>query len=460
MSPRANVFACTTSPEKLRKPIRSFNLALKAIPTQNPTARLSEATDTLEIDFERLKGNLEALSDIGRREDRGLYRMAFTDADMRARDWLAERLQEAGIDTWMDGAANLFGRLTRPEIDDRPAILIGSHTDTVPGAGHLDGALGVIAGLECLLRLKDLAVPLERPVEMVSFSDEEGRFGGLLGSQALCGELTPERIHSAADLSNVSLIKAMGRHGLDAYAALDARRAPEEIEAYLELHIEQGPVLDKKGINVGLVENITGLFKWTARLIGEADHAGTTPMPMRHDAFAGLAEFTGEIPRILEEHGSDSSVATIGRVELSPGSANTVPGRVEFSLDVRDTSQPILDDLGDAIRRALSAIGRRRGLMFEFDVVSEVAPVSCDANFVNYAEKEAERLGLTSLRMSSGAAHDAQIMARLARIGLIFVPSKDGRSHSPAEWSHWQDIRAGANVLFGMARRLASSNEQ
>lgn len=420
--------------------------------TQVPTT-----TGGLTVDYGRLKRNLETLADIGKRDDRGIYRMAFTDADMRARRWLLERLEEAGLKAWMDGAGNVFGRLSRPEIDDQPALLVGSHTDTVPGAGRLDGALGVIAGLECVLCLAREPEALTHPVELVSFSDEEGRFGGLFGSQALSGDLTPERIHTAADLDGVSLIKAMERHGLDPFAALEARRRPEDFLAYLEMHIEQGPVLDKLGKQIGLVESITGLQKWAVRLLGEADHAGTTPMPMRRDAFGGLAEFAGEIPRILEEHGGEHSVATIGRVECFPGAANTVPGRVDFSLDVRDVGQQTLEELGDAIRRALQAIARRRGLMFEFDVISEVAPVACEPKLVDVAEEVARELGLDAMRMISGAAHDAQIVGGLTRIGLIFVPSKGGRSHSPAEWTHWADIEAGTALLLNTIAKLARS---
>jgi N-carbamoyl-L-amino-acid hydrolase len=305
--------------------------------------------------------------------------------------------------------------------------------------------------------LHEAGVRPERPIEIVAFSDEEGRFGGLFGSQALCGELTPETIHAATDLDGIRLVDAMASHGLDAMDALHARREPSSIHAYLELHIEQGPVLDRTGVPIGVVDDITGLVKWIVRLIGNPDHAGTTPMDMRRDAFQGLAEFAGEIARILEEHGGEDSVATIGRVDLTPGAANTVPGTVEFSLDVRDTSATTLAELSDAFRRALSAIARRRGLMFEFEVLSEVAPQPCDSDIVDLLEQAARDLGVEPRRMPSGAAHDAQILAHLTRVGMLFVPSKDGRSHSPAEWTHMADIEVGANVVLRAVSRLASA---
>ncbi len=408
----------------------------------------------LKVDFERLQRDVEDLGNIGRREDHGVYRMAFSDGDMAGREWFQARIEEAGLDLYVDGAANIYGRLGWD--GKRPSIMTGSHLDSVPGAGHLDGALGVVVGLECVRRLKELQVPLRYPLESVAFTDEEGRFGGMVGSQAIAGKLTPEKIYNARDLNGVTLVDAMAERGLNAMDALRARRTPESVHAFVELHIEQGPVLDRRQLPIGVVEGIAGLFKWDVHLIGTANHAGTTPMDMRNDAFQGLAELGGEIPRILEEDGSARSVATIGRVALKPGAANVVPGRAEFSLEVRDTDPQVLEQLSHAFRKAISAIGRRRGLMFEFEVLSEIAPVKCDPGIVEIIQASARSLDAESLVMPSGAAHDTQMMASLTRAGMVFVPSKDGRSHSPAEWTPWEDIENGANVLLNTLYRLAS----
>lgn len=409
----------------------------------------------LTVNFDRLRDDIAALSEIGRAEDGGIYRMAFSDADMQARHWLQERIDTAGLESYIDGAANVFGRLPNTEYSDVPSVIMGSHIDTVPGAGHLDGSLGVLVALECLRRIQEEGLQPRYPIEIVSFTDEEGRFGGMLGSQALIGEINPDTILNTRDLDGVALTDAMAAHGYDAMNALRARRAPQSIHAYLELHIEQGPVLNRLGHQVGIVERITGLTKWAIRLIGAPDHAGTTPMPMRKDAFQGLAEFANELPRILEENGSDESVATIGKVELFPGAANTVPGRVDFSLDVRDVDRDVLVQLSDAIRRALSAIARRRNLMFEFDILSLVEPKPCDPEIVDTISNAAKELQLSAHRMNSGAAHDAQCMAKLTRVGMIFVPSVEGRSHSPAEWTHWEDIDNGANLALVSLMRIA-----
>jgi len=408
----------------------------------------------LRIDSARLQRDLEALAAIGRREDHGIYRMAFSDGDMAGRAWLQRRIEEAGLELHVDEAANIHARLGWD--GKRPSVMTGSHLDSVPGAGHLDGALGVVAGLECLRRVKELNLPLRHPLEAVSFTDEEGRFGGMLGSQAIAGLLTPEDIYNARDLDGITLVDAMAERGYDALKALHAQRIPESVLGFVELHIEQGPVLDRAQVPVGVVEGIVGLFKWDVRLLGTPNHAGTTPMNMRNDAFSGLAELSVEIPRILEEDGSPSSVATIGRVELSPGAANVVPGKVVFSLEVRDTDPRVLESLATAFRKALSAIARRRGLMFEFEVLSELEPVHCDPGIMQTIQDVADELGAASMVMPSGAAHDTQMLARLTRAGMVFVPSKGGRSHSPAEWTSWEDIETGANVLLNVLYRMAS----
>lgn len=408
----------------------------------------------LFINSERLRKDIDTLARIGLQENQGIYRMAFSAGDMAGREWLRRNILECGLDFYQDGAANMYARLDWDS--ETPSVIAGSHMDTVPGAGHLDGALGVVCALEALRVLQESKVSLKRPLEAVSFSDEEGRFGGMLGSQAVAGLVTPEYLHNACDLDGVTLTHAMSEAGLDVREALHAQRKPGSIHAYVELHIEQGPVLDRKGLSVGVVDAITGLFKWEVTLSGAANHAGTTPMDMRADAFQGLAEFAAQIDRVLAEYGSPCSTATIGRVVLKPGAANVIPGQAVFSLDVRDTDLHTLDILADALRRTLSAIARRRDLMFEFVVLSEIAPVQCAASVVEAIDNSVKALDLPATHLSSGAAHDAQIIAGIAPAGMIFVPSKEGRSHSAAEWTAWSDIEAGANTLLNTLRRLVA----
>lgn len=410
---------------------------------------------SLTVNAQRLKENIEELAQVGRVENKGIFRMAFSDGDIAGRQWFKQKLDEAGLEIYEDGAANIHGRLNWD--GKTPSVITGSHLDTVPGAGHLDGALGVVVGLECLRRIKEERMPLSHPLEVIAFSDEEGRFGGMLGSQSIAGQLTPESIQNAVDLDGIKLVDAMQQQGYDAMQALYARRNPDSVHAFVELHIEQGPILDQMGFSVGIVDAIAGLFKWEVSLIGTPNHAGTTPMHMRNDAFQALAEFSSQIQRILDENGSERSVATIGRVDISPGAANVVPGRVDFSLEVRDTEQRVLDELRNAFRRALSAIARRRDVMFEFVVLSEIHPVKCDLGLLEELKHVADTLKIPSLQMASGAAHDTQFIASITRAAMIFVPSKEGRSHSVAEWTDMEHIEKGSNILLNTLASIAGS---
>lgn len=412
------------------------------------------STMPLQVDIERIKSDILALAEIGKNaQDRGIYRMAFTDEDMEAKRWLLHRIEENGIKPASDGAANISGIL--PGENDSPRVFVGSHIDTVPCAGMLDGTLGVVIGLECLRAISAAGISPKHTLELIAFSDEEGRFGGTFGSEAFTGTLTLEKVRTAEDLGGTRLADAMLSHGLDPLKSLEARRRPEEIAAYLELHIEQGPMLDDGNFQVGIVESITGLRSWALRLTGEANHAGTTPMNRRKDAFMGLADFAHELPRILGENGGEHSRATIGKAEILPGAPNTVPGTVAFSLDFRDPSTAILEELSQAFQKALAAISRKRGLKFEFEVQGSIEPVASDPRLVALLETEAKTLGARPLKMLSGAAHDAQLVGRIAPMVMVFVPSKGGLSHSPAEWTAWEDIEAGANLMLAALHRLA-----
>lgn len=410
----------------------------------------------LRVDAERIKTNILELAAIGlNKEDRGIYRPAFSDKDMEAKRWLAERIKDAGLTPSMDGAANVSGLLDTD--NGGPRVLVGSHIDTVPCAGMLDGTLGVIVGLECLRVLAQSGHQMKHDLELIAFSDEEGRFGGTLGSEAFTGTLTPEKLRTATDLSGVSLHEAMAAQGLNPMKALDARRDKDDIKAYLELHIEQGPILDEEQLQVGVVSQITGLRSWALSFTGVANHAGTTPMHYRKDAFMALADFAHEIPRILDENGEENSRATIGRAEILPGAPNSVPGTVEFSLDFRDPSTEVLDELSRAFQKALAAISRRRNLMFDYTVQGEIQPVASDGQLVETLLHESDRLKLRSRVMLSGAAHDAQLIGRIAPMAMIFVPSQGGLSHSPDEWTAWEDIEAGANLMLATLGRLVIS---
>lgn len=402
---------------------------------------------TLKIDLERVKQDIYTIGRYGyNHEDQGVYRQGFSDEDMKARAWLLEQFSNLGLHSYMDGAGNAIGRYGDPE---QKALLIGSHMDSVPAGGMFDGVLGVVAGLECIRVLKENDVPLKHAIEVIGTSEEEGRFGGMLGAQALSGALKLDWLERAKDNTTGELLRdAMARHQMPYHLAMDAARDPEQLVGFLEVHVEQGPVLEQTHNTIGVVEGISGVFKWMIRFIGKADHAGTAPMNLRSDAFMGVADFAHEISRIIDEEGTDKTRLTIGTVELKPGFPHTVPGRAEFSLVGRDMSEDIMKNLTDSCRRVLSAIARKHALMFEYDQMSWLSPQHCSPEMIELLERHSRALGYKTLIMPSGAGHDCQFFTEITPTGLLFIPSVGGVSHAPDEWSHWHDVEKGCNVLL------------
>jgi N-carbamoyl-L-amino-acid hydrolase len=406
-----------------------------------------------QINLERIEQDILAISRFGLQEaDRGVYRQGFSKADMAARKWLGNEFEKLDLTHHMDGAGNVIGRYGPA---DKPAVIIASHLDSVPAGGIFDGVLGVVTGLEIVRTLIEQGIETEFPIEVIGTSEEEGRFGGMLGAQALTGHLTRQWLDTACDENGYALKDAMEAAGLDPYDALHAYRRPEEILAFLELHVEQGPVLENEKVTIGIVEGISGVFKWNCRLLGKADHAGTAPMDMRSDAFMGIADFAHEIMRIIEEEGTEKSRITIGHVALKPGFPHTVPGEVDFTIVGRDLDNEVMQALANACRRVLSSIARRHKLKFEYEEMSWLDPAHCDKDIVGMIEGKAKELGYSYKVMPSGAGHDAQFFCEHTKAGMIFVPSVGGVSHAPDEWTHWSDIERGAQLMLECVMELA-----
>ena len=405
-----------------------------------------------QINLERVQNDIYSLGRIGyNKEDRGIYRQGFTNEDMQGRHWLQDQFSSIGVDSYMDGAGNVIARYGAP---NEKALVIGSHLDSVPCGGIFDGVLGVIAGLECIRVIKENNIALKHPIEVIATSEEEGRFGGMLGAQALTGNLTLDWLEKAKDPNGELLRDAMASCQLFYHQALEATKDPATLLGFLELHIEQGPVLEKEKKQIGVVEGISGVFKWLIKFIGKADHAGTAPMDLRSDAFMGVADFAHEISRIIDEDGTDKTRLTIGRVDLKPGYAHTVPGNAEFTLVGRDMSEDVMHALADSCRKVLSSIARKHGLMFEYDQMSWLGPKPCSNDMQDHLEKITKELGYSYIKMPSGAGHDAQFFSEITPTGLIFIPSVGGVSHAPDEWSHWHDVEKGCNVLLNAALEL------
>ena len=406
----------------------------------------------LRVDLERLRQDIEALASIGRDPTGGISRPAWSPAHEEARAWLLGRLREAGLAARVDPAGNVFGRLG----EGSPVVMTGSHIDTVPRGGPLDGALGVLAGLECLRAVAASGRQPGRPLEVAAFTDEEGRFYGFFGSRALTGSLDRVLAERLADPTGLPLPEAMRRAGFDLAAAPTARRDPRDIAAYVELHIEQGPWLEVDDVPIGVVEGIVGIRRFRLTFVGQPDHAGTTPMDRRKDAFLTAAEYATKSRELVVRGGAGRAVTTIGVVEVRPGVPNIVPERATLLQELRDSDPASLERLASRTLQAARRVARQRGLILEVEHLMRADPVLLSPRIQATIEATAKELGLGTRRMPSGAGHDAQILAAVTEAGMIFVPSQGGRSHRPDEWTDWPALERGANMLLGTLLRLAS----
>ena len=406
---------------------------------------------TVEISAERLGRYVEELGQIGRNAagglDRPVYSPAWADARERVAGWMAE----LGLEVRSDAVGNLFGRLAGPEPG---AVLTGSHIDTVPNGGRLDGALGIHAALTAVSALATALGRPRRSIEVLFTCEEEGaRFpASFWGARAMTGTIDPDEAATIVDEAGLTIGAAMREHGLDPAEIPASRRA--DVAAFLELHIEQGALLEQAGLEVGIVTAITGQYRARVAVEGRPDHAGTTPMDLRRDAYLGAAEMALAVAAVAERLGRPA-VATVGAVRLEPGASNVVPGRAAFTIDARHPDQEQRRALIDGIVGACRAVALRRRLRLDWDVRMDEPPQPMDDRLRGLLGRCADDLGTRWMAMPSGAGHDSQVLARAFPTAMIFVPSHDGRSHSPAEHTPVEQMVPGVRVLAEALRRLA-----
>jgi N-carbamoyl-L-amino-acid hydrolase len=401
---------------------------------------------SLSIDLDRLRDDLLEIARIGTVAGRpGINRPSFSHADMAGRRYFIDRCREAGLDAKMDVVGNVIARW---DVGDGAPVMAGSHLDTVPDGGVYDGALGCCAALEAVRVMAAEGIRPARPIEVVATADEEGRFGGMLGSQALTGQVDEAWLSSAVDADGVRLVEAMRAQALVPERFREVARRPGDAHAFLELHIEQGPVLERAGLEIGIATGISGVFNWTVTMTGVANHSGTTPMDLRRDAFVGLTAFAARIPAIIAAAGSEQARITVGKVALEPNFPHTIPGRAVFSLIGRDTEPSVMRAVADACRRALTEAAAAGDLGLDVREESWLDPVRLDAGLAERLSRLGRDLGYRTTTMPSGAGHDAQTMQHLCPAGLIFVPSTNGISHAPEEHTPWPDVERGANLLL------------
>ncbi|MGI6603563.1 MAG: Zn-dependent hydrolase [Firmicutes bacterium] len=393
----------------------------------------------MRINSDRLREHLTQLGMIGCTPSGGVSRASFSAADRQAREYVTELMKKAGCQVYTDPVGNLIGRVEGSR--GGPAIVMGSHIDTVPDGGQFDGALGVMAAIEVMQTLRDNNVSLDHPVEVIAFADEEGSYlTGTFGSRAMLGSISADDWNKVVSEDGTTLEQLLVSAGL-APRNLEVRD-PSTVKCYLELHVEQGGVLDAKGYSIGVVEGIVGISRYLFTFKGKANHAGTTPMDMRQDALLAACQIILAVPELVKQEGD--MVGTVGMLEVKPGAANVVPGEVEFVVELRALEKKKVERVLQILRQ------KAEGLMdYTFEVRMDKDPAWLTPWVKDIIEQVATERGYSNLRIASGAGHDAMSFAyKNIPTGMIFVPSKDGISHAPDEWTDWEDCGKGAQVLL------------
>jgi N-carbamoyl-L-amino-acid hydrolase len=409
------------------------------------------AAPAVRVNGARLNRQLAEMGRIGRTAG-GINRVAYSEADREARAYATGLMRRARLETRVDAAGNIVGRRAGRDASRKP-ILFGSHVDSVPDGGNYDGPVGTLAAIEVAETLAERGVVTRHPLEVVVWQNEEG---GLYGSRLASGELPPNELANVSR-SGKTVADGIRFLGGDPARLAAARRRPGSVAGYLELHIEQGGTLERERVPIGIVEGIVGIGQWEVTVAGFANHAGTTPMDRRQDALLAAARFV-EMVNAVARGTPGRQVGTVGRIQAFPGAPNVIPGRVVLTLELRDLEAAKIAALHARIRREAEAIGRATGTTFAYSELHANTPAPSDPRVRALIERSARALGLATRLLPSGAGPDAQAIAALGPMGMIFVPSVRGISHSPQELTRPGDVTNGANVLLGALLELDAAD--
>jgi N-carbamoyl-L-amino-acid hydrolase len=404
--------------------------------------------------------DLNAVSRIGIGDHGSVTRLVFSIKELRSRQLLIHLMGQAGLKIHVDAVGNIFGRLDGSD-SKAPVVLAGSHLDTVIHGGKYDGPVGVIGALEAVRTINENHIPVRAPIEVVCFVGEESsRFGfSTLGSSLVAGELHLRELKNAIDPQGIKLAEVLSNLGISDRHLRRLARTPKSLKAYLELHIEQGPILEAKGKRIGLVTSIAAPSRFKVVFRGQADHSGTTPMNMRKDALVASALLIEHVEKVCRKYSSMKRgrvVGTVGAMKIEPGVINAVPGKTELSVDIRSISASAKDRVARMIRARAHTIASQRRLGVEVLNIREENPVTLNRRLLGVTRAICDEAGIDYEIMPSGAGHDAMQMAKITPAGMIFVPSRRGISHNPLEWTHPADIVLGAQLLMKTIIRVAN----
>lgn len=406
---------------------------------------------------DNIKNDLENLAKYNSTPGDGITRVLFYEEELKGREFIKQRMKENGMTVSEDAVGNIFGTIEGTDPEAAP-VWTGSHIDTVLNAGMFDGNAGVISGIEALRMIKESGIPHKRNIQAIVYTSEEPtRFGlGCLGSRTMAGELTAEDMKSIKDKDGLSLAEVLVDLGHDLDDIKDVKRNQGDVHAAVELHIEQGAVLDTKKIDIGVVTTISAPTDIKVSVYGTQEHAGATPMDMRKDAMSASAEIMLALESIARNSKDYSTVATVGKVAVLPGSTNVIPGRVDFSIDIRSADMDDKNTLIQKLKAVIKCVEEVRGVSVDIEVVSHDEPAEADHNIINMIEDICKKEGQDYNLMVSGAYHDSMFVSKFAPFGMIFVPSKNGISHHIDEWTEFEDIAKGTDILAETLLRLSN----
>jgi allantoate deiminase len=414
----------------------------------------TKVAEKLDLVQARIESHIDTLGTFTATPGKGTTRLTYSPEDLQARQYIKKIMKEYGLTVREDGFGNIFGKL-EGTVKDAPSVLIGSHFDSVPNGGSYDGPAGVVAGLEVVALFAENQLTPKYPLEVIALVEEEGsRFGGgLMGSRGIVGLLNEESFTRLKDKDGIYAVEAMKEIGLD--PSLPKKRDPKTMKAYLELHIEQGPILEEKSIPIGVVEAIVGLTQLEVTVKGQAGHAGTTPMDRRADALVTAAKMIAKFPELAEAEG-EGTVVTTGRLNVFPNGANVIPEKTVFTVDIRSGKEEHVKNVIEKVKDLAVSYGDK-GIEVSVEQLLYIQPKEMNKDIVSLLKKNSSEMGIPRCSINSGAGHDAMVFSDFTNVGMLFIPSKDGLSHCPEEWSDSRHLANAVQILYEAAKKLTEA---
>lgn len=411
----------------------------------------------MESSIKRIINDIEYVSKITATPEYGCTRFSYSEEDKKVRNYLMNQMKDLGLTIKVDGVGNISAKYGKDNIY-KPSVMIGSHIDTVANGGRFDGLAGVITALEVIRVLKENNIELHNPIELIIFAEEEGSNFGItmVGSKVLSGVYGVDNLKNIKNDENVSAYELIKSFGFNVDNIPNEKLKKDEVKAMIELHVEQGGILESKDIPIGIVQNIVGMRTYKINFKGVSNHAGTTPMFLRQDPMVAAAEVITELKSVAKENALPSTVATVGKIHCLPNATNVIPGEVEFYVDIRDVDPKGIEIVSNTMISKIKEVEYRYKVKGEIDLIGESDCVNLSSKVIETIEETAKENKYSYYKMNSGAVHDSAMLTDITNVGMIFVPSINGLSHCPEEDTNFEDIKLGCDLLLNTVIKLAS----